>query len=67
MIRTWFADDPELDETNPYAGLLSAVAFATRATYHTTLNATPSQLVFGRDAMTNMKFKADWTSIRNRK
>ncbi len=22
MIRTWFVDDPELDETNPYAGLL---------------------------------------------
>jgi len=67
MIRTWFVDDPELDETNPYAGLLSAVANATRATFHTTLNATPSQLVFGRDAMMNVEFKADWTSIRNRK
>ena len=47
MIRTWLVDEPELDEANPYAGLLSAVAFATRATYHTTLDATPSQLVFG--------------------
>ena len=67
VIRTWLVDDPELDEANPYAGLLSAVAFATRATYHTTLDATPSQLVFGRDAMINMNFEADWTSIRNRK
>ena len=47
MMRTWFVDDLEFDETNPFAGLLSAVAFATRATFHTTLNATPSQFVFG--------------------
>ena len=62
MIRTWFVDDPDLDDKNPHAGLLSAVAFATRATIHTTLNATPSQLVFGRDAMLNMEFEADWAN-----
>ena len=56
-------DDPELDESNPYAGLLSAVVFATRASFHTTLNAAPSQLVLSRDAMLNMEFKADWTTI----
>ena len=67
MIRKWFVEDPELDEVNPYAGLLTAVAFATRATIHTTLQATPSQLVFGRDAMLNMEFEADWTTIRARK
>ena len=67
MIRTWFVDDPDLDGTNPYAGLLSAVAFATRATIHTTLQASPSQLVFGRDAMLNMEFEADWATIRTRK
>ena len=67
MIRTWFVEDPELDEVNPYAGLLTAVAFVTRATIHTTLQATPSQLVFGRDAMLNMEFEADWTTIRARK
>lgn len=67
MIRTWFVDDPDLDDKNPHAGLLSAVAFATRATIHTTLNATPSQLVFGRDAMLNMEFEADWAIIKSRK
>ena len=41
--------------------------FATRATYHTTTKATPSQLVFGRDAITNIKFEADWNVIRQRK
>ena len=59
MIRTWFVNDPDLDRRDPYAGLLTAVAFATRATVHTTLNASPSQLVFGRDAVLNIPFHAD--------
>ena len=67
MIRTWFVDDPELDGPGPYTGLLTAVAFATRATMHTTLNATPCQLVFGRDAFLRMEFHADWEVIRARK
>jgi len=41
--------------------------FALRATYHTTLQATPCQLVFGRDAMLNVKFEADWQLIKQRK
>jgi hypothetical protein len=41
--------------------------FAVRATFHTTLQATPSQLVFGRDAILNTKFEADWNAIRARK
>ena len=38
--------------------------FATRATYHTTLKATPSQLIFGRDAILNTKFEANWKAIK---
>jgi len=41
--------------------------FALRATYHTTLQATPTQLVFGRDAMLNVKFAANWQLIKQRK
>jgi hypothetical protein len=41
--------------------------FATRATYHTTLQATPTQLVFGRDAIMNTKFTVNWELIRKRK
>jgi hypothetical protein len=67
MIRTWFVDDPDLEGPGPYTGLLTAVAFATRATVHTTLNATPCQLVFGRDAFLRMEFQADWNAIRARK
>jgi transposase InsO family protein len=48
-------------------GILSAVAFAMRATVHTTTQATPSQLVFNRDAIQNVRFEADWQFIKERK
>ena len=41
--------------------------FAMRATVHTTNQATPMQLVFGRDAIMNIKFRADWKYIKQRK
>ena len=41
--------------------------FAVRATYHTTLQASPMQIVFGRDAILNIKHVADWEHIRKRK
>ena len=41
--------------------------FATRATVHTTLQATPCQLVFGRDTILNTQFDANWKLIKQRK
>jgi hypothetical protein len=42
--------------------------WATRAIIHTTtLQATPMQLVFGRDAVLNIKFQANWKYIKERK
>jgi len=37
------------------------------STVHTTARATPSQLVFGRDAMLNATFQADWQFIKEQK
>ena len=48
-------------------GVLSAVGFAMRATVHTTTRATPAQLVFGRDAIHQTRFQADWNFIKARK
>jgi len=48
-------------------GILSAVGFAMHATIHTTTQATPAQLVFNRDAIHNVRFKADWKYIKDRK
>ena len=68
MLRTQnFQRMADIDLQNPFSGVLSAVGFAMRATVHTTTRATPSQLVFNRDAIHNINFKADWNYIKNRK
>ena len=65
MIRTFEPQD--IDDDDPWSGILAAVAFAVRATVHTTTKATPMQLVFGRDAILNIQFEANWKFIKERK
>jgi len=67
ILRTFQLHKAELDTENPWEGILSAAMFALRATYHTTTQASPMQLVFGRDAILNIKFEADWKLIKARK
>jgi hypothetical protein len=67
MIRTFELEEIDLDEDDPFSGLVSAVGFAIRSTYHTTLQATPGQLVFGRDMIFPIQHVADWAHIKNRK
>ena len=57
----------DLEAYGTWDGLLSSVAKAVRSTVHTTTQATPSQLVFGRDAILNVGFEADWQYIKERK
>jgi hypothetical protein len=48
LIRRFqLQDKPYYDPGNPWGGILTAIAFALRSTYHTTLQAMPGQLVFG--------------------
>ena len=54
-------------DDDPFAGVVSAICWAVRSTYHTTLKATPGQLVFGRDMIFNIKYEADWQLIREQK
>ncbi len=50
LIRSFqLQDKPYYDPDDPWGGILAAVAFGLRSTYHMTLQATPGQLVFGRD------------------
>ena len=65
IIRTFDLD--EVDEEDPWSGVLAATMFAVRATYHTTLQATPSQCVFGRDAILNIPFSVNWEKIKEQK
>ncbi len=67
ILRSFELDEQELDPFDPWSSFLAATAYAIRSTYHTTLQATPSQLVFGRDMLLPVKFKAEWESIRARR
>ena len=52
---------------DPWSGILAETMFAVHGTYHTTLQASPMQLVFGRDAILNIKHVSNWEHIRQRK
>lgn len=68
MLRTFSVQtNDDLDESDPWSGILTSVAFGIRATVHTTTQATPMQLVFGRDAILNIRHVSDWKYIRDRK
>ena len=56
-----------MDVDKLWDGILAATAFAVWSTYHTTLQATPGQLVFGHDMVINTPFIADWEAIKQRK
>eukprot|EP00957_Ditylum_brightwellii_P072386 5501629-Ditylum_brightwellii.AAC.1 len=67
MIRSFEVHSTDIDEKDPWTGILSAVRFTTRATVHTTMQATPMQPVFGRDAILNVKYEVDWNCIKQRR
>ena len=67
IIRTFELENNYLDEENPWKGILSVTAFAVRSTFHTTLQSTPGQLVFGRDMIFNIQHIANWEYIKQRK
>ena len=67
MIRSQRIRDKRDLEGESWEGILAALRFAMNSTVHTTNRATPSQLVFGRDAMLNVSFEANWQYIKERK
>ena len=68
MVRTFNVNNADdLDNEFGFTGILAAVRRAVNSTVHTTLRATPTQLVFGRDALLNIAFEADWEYIKERK
>ena len=59
IIRTFKIQEIDLDDEKPWEGILSSTMFAIRSTVHTTTQHTPSQLVFGRDAILNINQEAN--------
>ena len=68
MLRTRnIRGKDDLDPDFQWKGVLSAVRQAVRSIVHTTTRATPTQLVFGRDAIWNIHHNANWRYITTRK
>ena len=67
MLRTHELEKRELDPKDPWGIFLSSVAWAVRSTYHTTIDATPGQLVFGRDMILPIHVRTDWAMIKQRR
>ena len=58
---------PTLGDDELWENMLSSVAWAMYSTYHTMLEATPGQLVFGHDMLLPITFRANWVHIHNKK
>ena len=67
MLRTNDLDNFTFDPVDPWGDILANIAWALRTLTHSTLNATPGQLVFSRDMLFDLKYVADWQSICKRK
>ena len=67
MLRTKNLAKLDFDLEDTWPNILSSVAFAIRTTCHSTLSASPAQLVFGRDMILPIKFVAEWDLIQKRK
>ena len=65
-LKTFQLQNHEFDLLDPWSGLLANVAYAIRSMYHTSLDATPSELVFGRDMILPVAYIANWEQIRNK-
>ena len=66
-LRTFELEEQELDDENPWEPFMTAVAYAIRSTYHTTLQATPGQIIFGRDMVLPVSMRTDWARVAQRK
>jgi transposase InsO family protein len=64
MLRSFDLERENLEENNPFDYVLQSTAWAIRSSYHTTLQVAPCQLVFGRDMIHNIAFKANWDQIQ---
>lgn len=59
MLRTFELEERELNDNDPWSEFVSATGYAIRCTYHTTLEASPAQLVFGRNMLLPIKLEAN--------
>ena len=64
IIRSFKIQEMDLDNEIPWEGILSCTMFALWSTVHTTTQHTPSQPVFGRDAILYINQEVNWQLIK---
>ena len=67
MLKTQDLKEKIFDSWKPWSKILASVAYAIRCSYHSTLLATPGQLVFGRDMLLNIGFEPNYEQVWARK
>ena len=67
MLLTKDLENQTYDLIDPFGEILSSIAWAIRSSYHSTLHATPGEIVFGRDMIFNMKVAIDWDLMQKNK
>jgi hypothetical protein len=67
MIRTYELEFFEFDYNDPWSQILANCTWAIRSTAHSILDATPTQIVFGRDLLFNLSFTTNYSELKNKK
>ena len=56
-------ENRELEENGPFEAFLALTVYTIRNTFQITIQAKPSQLVFGQDMVLPIKLTPDWATI----
>ena len=67
MFLTKKLKEQILDYIDPFGEILASIAWAVRASYNSATDATPAQLVFGRDMLFNLKALINWKELSIKK
>ena len=67
MVRALNLDAQNLDLNDPFSEIVANCTWALRASYHSTLQASPGQTVFGRDMLFDLTFNTKWDNIQENK
>ena len=57
-------DGQIMNKQDPWSGVLASAAWAIRSTIHSVFDATPGQIIFGRDMIYDLSFRVKWNEIR---
>jgi hypothetical protein len=67
MLHSHKLEDSDFDNQDPCSQILANCSWAICSTVHSVLNATPAQIVFGRDMFFDLSFTTEYKEIKNGK